>query len=167
MAMANARRVLEIGTYDGNTTLNLAANLPPEGRVVTIDLPIEDPPSLALAVDSDKERNMTDRARVGAQFLDHPARAKITQVFSDSATLDFTTLGGPFDFCFIDGCHAYNYVKSDTDNVLRVMRPGGVVAWHDYAMMDSVSKAVDEYDGAFASLAAVQLTRLAVGITRS
>ena len=34
-----ARRVLEIGTYDGNTTLTLAANLDGDGEVVTVDLP--------------------------------------------------------------------------------------------------------------------------------
>ena len=34
-----ARNVVEIGTYDGNTTLNLAANLPEGGSVTTIDLP--------------------------------------------------------------------------------------------------------------------------------
>ena len=34
-----APRVLEIGTYDGNTALVLAANLAPEGQVITVDLP--------------------------------------------------------------------------------------------------------------------------------
>ena len=29
----------------------------------------------------------------------------------------------------------------DTDNVLKVMRKGGIVMWHDYAMMEPVSRA--------------------------
>src|SRR6185503_17725487 len=38
----HARRALEIGTFDGNTALNLALNLSASGQVVTIDLPPED-----------------------------------------------------------------------------------------------------------------------------
>ena len=162
-----AKHVLEIGTFDGNTTLNMAKNLPADGTVVTIDLPLENGQEYALSIDSEKEHNITERGRVGEQFRDDPSSTKrITQVFCNSARLDFSTLGGPFDFAFIDGCHAYNYVKSDSENVIRVMRSGGMVVWHDYAMMESVSRAVDEYRGAFSTLCAVQLTRLAVGITK-
>ena len=164
MASASAKKVIEIGTFDGNTTLNIAANLPDDGGVVTIDLPIDNEVQYALSIDAEKERNVTDRARVGAQFQNHLQSRKIKQVLGDSATLDFATLGGPFDFAFIDGCHAYAYVKSDTEKILRVMRPGGIVVWHDYAMMENVSRAVDEFRGKFATLCAVQLTRLAVGI---
>jgi predicted O-methyltransferase YrrM len=166
MDTSGAKKALEIGTFDGNTTLNIAANLPSDGEVVTIDLPLEASTDLALAVDSEMERNLTDRNRVGEQFRDDPLRQRIRQVFGDSAVLEFSTLGGPFDFAFIDGCHAYAYVKSDTEKVMRVMRPGGIVVWHDYAMMESVSRAVDEFRGAFASLCAVQLTRLAVGVMK-
>lgn len=167
MKSANARKVIEIGTFDGNTTLNMAMNLPPEGRVVSVDLPVDEPVELALPVESDVERNVTDRMRVGEQFRDHAvARSKIVQVFANSAKLDFSTLDGPFDFAFIDGCHAYNYVKSDTAHIMCVMRPGGIVVWHDYAMMEAVSRAVDEFRGEFAALEAVASTRLAVGIMR-
>lgn len=167
IATANARKVVEIGTYDGNTTLNMALNLRADGHVVTIDLPVDKSADLALVVDSDQERNVTDRTRVGEQFRNNPvARSRIHQVFGDSAVLDFSTLGGPFDFAFIDGCHAYNYVKSDTEKVMSVMQPGGVIVWHDYGMMEAVSRAVDEFMGAFASLCAIQLTRLAVGVVK-
>ena len=36
-----ARKVLEIGTYDGFLTLNLAANMEEGGVVCTVDLPVE------------------------------------------------------------------------------------------------------------------------------
>lgn len=167
MRSTKALKVLEIGTFDGNTTLNLAMNLPDDGEVVTIDLPVDEKVDLALALDRNIERNETERRRVGEQFRDRPhARAKIKQVFGDSARLDFAALGGPYDFAFIDGCHAYNYVKSDTQNVMRIMRPGGIIIWHDYAMMESVSRAVDEFDGSFGALYALELTRLAVGVLK-
>jgi predicted O-methyltransferase YrrM len=159
-----AKRVLEVGTYDGNTTLNMAANLPSDGVLVTIDLPPQEAePELAFAVDP-KLRNVAGRHVVGAEFRDRPEKRLIKQVLGDSAKLDWRALGGPFDLAFIDGCHAYDYVKSDTNNVLSVMRPGGVVMWHDYTSMEDVARAVDEFKGRFKTLAALQGTRLAVGI---
>jgi predicted O-methyltransferase YrrM len=166
MRSVGAKRVLEIGTFDGNTTLNIASNLPEGGEITTIDLPVEAPAELALAVDEPRHRNITDRSILGEQFRDHNGPANIRQVLGDSAELDFPALGKGFDLAFIDGCHAYNYVKSDTENVMSVMRPGGVILWHDYAMMESVSRAVDEFQGAFASLCAIEGTRIAVGVVR-
>ena len=111
---------------------------------------------------------MSHRHRiVGEQFIDSPAQGKIRQVYCDTGKLDWSTLGGPFDVAFIDGCHAYEYVKSDTEGVLQVMRPGALVLWHDYAEMESVSQAVDEFRGRFDDLYAVQGTRIAIGRVKS
>ncbi len=165
MREVNAKRVLEIGTFDGNTTLNIAANLPDDGQVVTMDLPESDQVDYGLAVEEGM-RNVTDRSVLGAQFKGHELQPKIRQVFGDTAKADFDALGGPFDLAFIDGCHDYAYVKSDTDNILRVMRPGGCVLWHDYAEMESVSRAVDEYRGRFDRFYAIEGTRLAIGFAR-
>lgn len=165
-AEVKAKRVLEIGTFNGNTTVNIAVNLPDDGQVVTCDLPVEGPADLAIAVAAG-EKNVTDRRTVGQQYLEHPARSRVKQVFGDTAKLDFSTLGGPFDLAFIDGCHAYDYVKSDTEKVLKVMRQGGLVLWHDYAEMDSVSRAVDEFRSRFDDLVAIAGTRIAVGRVKS
>jgi len=43
-ALTNRQRpkvCLEIGTFNGNTTLQIAANSPPEARIFTLDLPLE------------------------------------------------------------------------------------------------------------------------------
>jgi predicted O-methyltransferase YrrM len=163
MREVDAKRALEIGTFDGNTTLNIAANLPEGGGVVTIDLPVDAKTDYAIEVKSDDLRNVTDRATVGIQFKGHALERRIEQVFGDSATLDWSKLGGPFDFAFIDGCHDYNYVKSDTDRALTVVRPGGMIMWHDYALMEPVSRAVDEYRWRIERLSAIEGTRIAVG----
>jgi predicted O-methyltransferase YrrM len=167
MRSVKARKVLEIGTFNGNTALNIAANLEDDGVLVTVDLPIEPPEKLALGLEQDRERNVTDRNAVGIQFRDRPEAKRIRQVLGDSAKLDFGTLGGPFDLAFIDGCHAYNYVKSDTEKVLEVMRPGGLVLWHDYSMIESVARAVDEYRGRVDRLVAIEGTRIALGYVRA
>ena len=37
----------------------------------------------------------------------------------------------PFDFCFIDGDHAYESCKQDWENYSPMVRPGGLVGFHD------------------------------------
>lgn len=155
------RNILEIGTFDGNTALNFAANSPPDARIVTVDLPPDWRGELELDVPAPL-LNVTDRRTVGSQVLKTEYAAKIRQVYGDSAKIDWSALGGPFDLIFIDGCHAYSYVKADTDNALRQIRPGGLIIWHDYGMLDDVSRAVDERANEL-SIVPIAGTRLAVG----
>ena len=140
------RRILEIGTFNGTTTLNLAANAPPDARVTTIDLPPDWEASRDLAIEVESSmKNMTPREKVGENYRGTPFEERIDQVFGDSAQLDWSTLGGPFDLVFIDGCHTYEYVRSDTENALAQLAPGGVLLWHDYGSVEGVSRAVDEF----------------------
>ncbi|MGA7410081.1 MAG: IS3 family transposase [Bryobacteraceae bacterium] len=114
-----ARKVAEIGTYDGNTTLNLAANVPEGGCVTTIDLPPD------WDRKSNSHWNVTDRNRIGIQYRGTAYENRVRQVLGDSATVDWNELHPPFDLIFIDGCHYRDYVKADTANALRNIRPGG------------------------------------------
>lgn len=43
---------------------------------------------------------------------------------------------GTLDFVYIDGNHEYRYVVDDIDEWSRVVRPGGIVAGHDYRGFD-------------------------------
>jgi predicted O-methyltransferase YrrM len=156
-----ARKVLEIGTYDGNTTLNLAANLPEGGCVTTIDLPTDWDGRFVYDVPG-SARNVTDRKSVGSQYRQTPYESSIRQVLGDSAGLDWQSLDPPFDLIFIDGCHHYDYVKTDTRNGFQALRPGGVVVWHDYGDIKDVSRAVDEAARS-ATAFAIRGTRLAIG----
>lgn len=163
----NASKILEIGTYDGNTTLVLAANMASGGQVVTVDLPpdftLEKRESLAY---TNVDLNLTKRDHLGRQCRDHQLSERITQVFGDSAAIDWTKLGGPFDLIFIDGCHSEDYVRADSLNALKVLNPGGALVWHDYGMIRSVSKVVDEFaTHADLKVYALEGTRLAIGFT--
>jgi len=159
--LVKAKKLIEIGTYDGNTTLNLAANTPEDAVITTVDLPLDWQGELALAT-PDSAVNVSDRTRVGSQYQNTAYAHKISQVLADSATLNWAGLPGPFDFAFIDGCHHYDYVKSDTDNVLRNLRSTAIVAWHDYGYIEDVSKVVDEAAKRI-PVAAILGTRIAVG----
>lgn len=157
----DAKRVLEIGTFDGNTTLALAANTADDARITTVDLPQDWSGQMELDVPL-RFVNVTNRQRVGSQAREGELTGKIRQVFGDSATLDWSKLGGPFDLIFIDGCHFYDYVVSDTANALKHLSPGGIVVWHDYGMIEDVSRAVDEATQSMRAFA-IAGTRLAVG----
>lgn len=106
---------------------------------------------------------------MGSQYRGHPLESKIHQVYGDSAKINFQDLGGPFDIAFIDGCHAYEYVVSDTKNVIPVVRPGGLLIWHDYCNHEGVARGVDELknDPRFASIYAIEGSRLAMATLKS
>jgi predicted O-methyltransferase YrrM len=134
-----ARRVLEIGTFDGGTTLNLAQNVQDDdGLVTTVDLPAE------WSGATPRPSNAAGPTVVGRKFRGTAFGMKIRQVFGDSTQLDWSNFGGPFDLVFIDGCHEYDYVRRDTANAMHVVRPGGMVLWHDYGVVEDVSRAVDD-----------------------
>ena len=155
------QRILEIGTFDGNTTRNIAANAPDNARVTTIDLPPDWDGQLGIPVSPDRI-NVTPRETVGRQFRGSECEHKIRQVFGDSACLRWDQLGGPFDLIFIDGCHEYEYVRSDTQGAMRHISPRGLILWHDYGNFEGVSRAVDEV-GTEMNVRAIQGTRLATG----
>ena len=81
---------------------------------------------------------------VGQRFAGRPEAQRIRQLLGDSTTFDFSPYHGAIDFAFIDACHDYAFVKSDTANALRMV-PRGVIVWHDYYPgWPGVVRAVDE-----------------------
>lgn len=115
------RTAFEIGTADGRTTLNIAINQAPEGRVLTLNLPL----------DQDYTVHRQE-CGVGERFLGHPAQQRITQLWGDSRTFDFTPYWGTCDLVFIDADHSTGAVRRDSETALRLVdRERGVVLWHD------------------------------------
>jgi predicted O-methyltransferase YrrM len=124
------RLIFEIGTFHGRTALVFAENSPDDCEVQTLDLP----PGLLPSVGNRADRTLAELARPGSLFADRPtAKRKITQLYGDSTTFDFSPYFGRVDLVFVDGAHHYQAVRSDTLNALRMVRPGGVVLWHDFA----------------------------------
>jgi hypothetical protein len=123
--------LFEIGTFDGRTTLNLAAHSRAEARVYTLDLPRTgmDAAGLPLAV---HDRKYVDKARSGGRFHGTDVAGKIVQLYGDSATFDYRPYVRKVDFLFIDGSHSYHYVLNDSWAALRMVRGRGLILWHDY-----------------------------------
>jgi hypothetical protein len=130
----DARRVLEIGTLWGLQTLNLAANLPPDGHVWTLDLGDED---LVLAQLDARDRAIAglprERGAPARAFDDPRWRDRVTRLTGDSTGFDFTPLHGSMHLVYVDGGHDARTVASDTRQAFALLdasRPGAVV-WHD------------------------------------
>jgi predicted O-methyltransferase YrrM len=104
--MTRAKRVLELGTFTGWSSIAMARALPPDGSIVTCDVNEE---TTAIARRYAEEAGVADRIdfRVGPGI-------------ETLATLD-----GPFDLAFIDA-DKESYVDY-YEAILPKMAPGGVI----------------------------------------
>jgi predicted O-methyltransferase YrrM len=124
-----AKRIFEFGTYKGVSTTQLALNVQEGGEVFTLDLP-EDHPAYSLPIPKPEEQEIAAEGGKGI-LIPQDLRERVTFLSSDSATFDESSYAGTMDFVFVDGAHSYEYVKNDTEKGWRMLRPGGVLAWHD------------------------------------
>jgi len=123
---AGFARLLEIGSREGGSLYVLARALMSPAQVVALDLP-------------------------GAAWGRHGSEAKLRQVLSalnqDGIDVEYLAmdshagssvaavkdLAAPelFDCLFIDGDHSYQGVKRDFYNYRSLVRPGGMIVFHD------------------------------------
>lgn len=142
-AAARPEAVFEIGTFNGRTTLNLAANAP-AAVVHTLDLPAEGADRAGLALDPDDLKYIRKPVS-GAMFAGTPEESRIRQHFGDSATFDFAPFRGGVDVVFVDGAHSYDYVLNDSARAREMLRGGrGLILWHDYGAWAGVTRALNE-----------------------
>jgi hypothetical protein len=136
--------VFEIGTLDGYAALHFALNTREHARIHTLDLPKSNriAPALETTVIDDNFIGIS-RSMGRLCFEGEETSPKVSCLFGDSATFDFSPFHGKIDFFFIDGSHSYEYVRSDTLNALKCCHPGSVIAWHDYGQMGM--SGVDKY----------------------
>lgn len=120
--VCGARRILEVGTLGGYSTIWLARALPAGGRLVTLEL---EPSYAAVAAVNLQRAKLSDvvEIRIG------PAAESLAKLEADNA--------GPFDFIFIDAnkectgdyfLHALKLSRAGTVIIVdNVIRDGAVV----------------------------------------
>jgi len=112
--------ILEIGTYEGGTTL-IWAQLASE-RVITCDIAPPGP-----------------RGDLIRRFPPPGSQCEVSILTGDSHSTEFAAgiereLGGrKIDFLFIDGDHTEAGVEADYRTYSRLVRGGGIIAFHDIA----------------------------------
>jgi predicted O-methyltransferase YrrM len=130
---AHARRVFEFGTFKGISITQLALNLPADAEIYTLDLPDE---SLNTRFSTDPEDAAIAREAGKGSLVPAALRPRIRFLKCDSAKFDEAPLAGKMDFVFVDGAHNFDYVKSDSEKGWRMLRAGGIMAWHDCRHQD-------------------------------
>jgi predicted O-methyltransferase YrrM len=121
-ARARARVVFEVGTADGRTTRNLAANVGPDGHVYTLNIPLE----------QDAIHRRLQDLPVGSRFRDSPEADRITQLWGDSRSFDFTPYLQRCQVVFLDAESSDAAVWADSQSALRLVdRGAGLIVWND------------------------------------
>jgi predicted O-methyltransferase YrrM len=110
-------RVLEVGTARGGTLRAWLANLPRGGVVVSVDLPWEG---------EDWRETFARWVPEGVTLHCMPGNSRAPEI---RAAVE--RLVGSVDFLFLDGDHSYAGVRQDYEAYGRIVRPGGLIAFHD------------------------------------
>jgi len=155
--------IFEIGTFNGRTSLNMAANIGLESKIYTLDLPQKHISNTKLRIKSG-EKKFINKKISGTQFIGTPYEKKIIQIYADSAKYNYSQFLNTIDLVFIDGSHSYEYVINDTKMAMKLLRNGkGIIIWHDYGW-NEVVQALNEFyheDTRFANLISIAGTSFA------
>jgi len=159
--------LLELGTFDGNTTLQMALNAPCHATIYTLDLP-SNPSRTKEPISKADLRYVLDEKKLDRKYIGSSVEHKIVQYLGDSTDFNFAefTKKGPIDFAFIDAGHTYECVKSDTYHVFHVISDQGLILWHDchpfwngvYSYLNELAKTIPVMRIEGTSLACHQVT---------
>jgi len=135
--LIEATRCLEIGTFTGYSALSVALALPPNGRLVALDV----------------SKEFTDKAR--GYWKEANVEKKIDlRLGPGLETLDrmIAKREGPFDFAFIDADKP-NY-DNYYERALKLVRAGGLIAFDNMLWSGSVADTanIDEQTSALRAL---------------
>ena len=131
------QHVVEFGVNVGRTAKAILANVPGIERYTGIDVPFGHVPAKAV------QRNETPMC-AGEMVAADP---RFHLVVRPRGSLELTAADlAPCDAAFIDGDHGREAVLHDTALARALVRPGGIIVWHDYHDLGTVD-VKDTLDG--------------------
>lgn len=127
--------MINIGAGGGTSGLILRSNCP-NGYLCTLDKQMDSSPFGCIEAELLvlRENNLLDYAHYG-------------NIVGDSKESLAHWTGPAVDMVFVDGDHAYESAKGDALGALKILKPGGIIAFHDYGDVGNwsgVQQAVDE-----------------------
>jgi len=132
--LVRGKRVLEIGAYQGRSACCMAEFAE---HVISVD-PHD---CRSLPRDRQARASLGDMLRNLDRF---GLREKVEIVAVPIEDVESRFADDSFDVVFIDGDHRYEAVVRDLRIARRAVKPGGVIAVHDYGNRAGVTQAVDE-----------------------
>lgn len=93
---------------------------------------------------------------IGHMYREQDLGHRVCQVYCDSQRWDTSAYRpGFFDSALIDGGHTPEVVVSDTRKTLEVLRPGGLMMWHDFCPVPDIRSRFDSVRGVTAGIEAL------------
>jgi hypothetical protein len=149
--------VMEFGTFNGRTTINIANNLPDDSKIITFDLPFDQNakkgtlfkvktkfPLADGKTDPNDELGFVGHEKL---FKDHfyYKFGKIKQIWADTGSIDSKSeeWNNKADLFFIDASHTFENCYNDSKTAYEIIKQFGIIIWHDYGGWDGVTKAID------------------------
>lgn len=125
------KRHLEFGTWEGfGARLCLQHS---EALLWTLNLPEGEKDTEGRSLYSDASGVTDGGNRIGRLYREAGMASRVTQLLVDSREFDTAAFSSDFfDTVLIDGGHTADVVANDTEKALQVVRPGGLVMWHDF-----------------------------------
>lgn len=128
------KNVLEIGSLLGWSLRNFIFNSPESTNIISIDLPVRE---FVGPMD-----HRVDQQEYGQMILwkKWAKQNKVNLFVLPELSLEKNTLEKvksitpELDFLFIDGNHMYEAIKYDFETYSTLVRPGGIIAFHDIAV---------------------------------
>jgi predicted O-methyltransferase YrrM len=123
------RHVIEFGVNVGRTAKAIMANVAGIERYTGIDVPLDYVPALPIQSDNAV-------ANPGEMVLSDP---RFHLIIRPRGSLDLTVTDlAPCDAAFVDGDHSREAVVHDSFLARALVRPGGLIVWHDYHDLGTV-----------------------------
>ena len=131
----DVKSVLEIGVNKGETAKRLLDANNGIERYMGIEI-------TEAAIDTMNPHQRAERVRAGKDVGVEARKDRRFKTFiSTGGSRDFQSVA-KYDLVFIDGNHAYEYAKFDSELARKL--DAKVIVWHDYGTEPGVTKAVDE-----------------------
>lgn len=135
---------VEIGVYEGDNALDMLRNWKEIEKLYLVD-------SYTPYLEYLNKESHNKRLNKVVRIITGIPKVSLIVDYSVEASKQFDN--GTFDFCYIDGNHAYKSIKEDILAWLPKVKKGGIIGGHDYDYTDykdeylSVKRAVDEIFG--------------------
>ena len=143
-----SKNIFEFGTCSGKTTYLMALNSSEDTKITTITLnPNEINNIRKFDKDNDSSYRNIKNESIYDKFLfsGTSEEKKIKVIFINSLDFKNTEFKEKIDFIFIDGGHTYSVVKNDSEKSFEMLKPNGIILWHDYVPGKRSSSDVVKY----------------------
>lgn len=117
--MNGYKNVLEIGVFEGETSVKMIEALPIGGKYTGIDI-------------NDYRKLDFNKAGKGWNFI-----------LGESIKVLANMPEHHFDFIFVDGDHSWENILPEFKEIERVIKPGGVISYHDTIHIPDVKKLIE------------------------